>query len=97
MLTQRSSSLDPGKLEYLNRHHLMMQWTQEDGLQRLAERVHERVKETFPMRFVAPSRLIHLLNPLYSKYTSLPMIKRVIQVLEVRWHSDNCLSPINSS
>ncbi|KAF9033267.1 glutamyl-tRNA synthetase [Hymenopellis radicata] len=68
MLTQRSSGLDPGKLEYLNRHHLMMQWTQEDGLQKLAERVHERVKEAFPL----------------SKYTSLPMIKRVIQVLEQR-------------
>ncbi|KAG6829376.1 hypothetical protein H0H87_011587 [Tephrocybe sp. NHM501043] len=43
-LTQRSSSLDPVKLEYLNKHHLMRVWSTPDGLQKLAEQAHDNIK-----------------------------------------------------
>ncbi|KAG6831645.1 hypothetical protein H0H92_008722 [Tricholoma furcatifolium] len=66
-LTQRSSSLDPAKLEYLNKHHLMRLWETPDGLQSLAERVHDEVKAAFPT----------------SPYTSIAYIKDVILALEV--------------
>ncbi|KAG6866144.1 hypothetical protein C0991_008097 [Blastosporella zonata] len=46
-LTQRSSSLDPMKLEYLNKHHLMRIWSTPDGLQSLAERAHDTIKAAF--------------------------------------------------
>ncbi|KAG5643046.1 hypothetical protein DXG03_001624 [Asterophora parasitica] len=49
-LTQRSSSLDPAKLEYLNKHHLMRIWSTPDGLETLAERAHDEIKAKFPTR-----------------------------------------------
>ncbi|KAG5636923.1 hypothetical protein H0H81_006356 [Sphagnurus paluster] len=51
-LTHRSSSLDPAKLEYLNKHHLMNTWSTPQGLESLAERAHDRVKAEFPTRCV---------------------------------------------
>ncbi|KIY73144.1 glutamyl-tRNA synthetase [Cylindrobasidium torrendii FP15055 ss-10] len=68
MLTQRSSGLDPSKLEYLNKHHIGRMRETEPGLQKLAEGIHQFVKEAFP----------------HSEYTSIPVIKRVIQILESR-------------
>lgn len=52
MITHHSAALDPVKLEYLNNHHLRRMWSTEDGLSKLAESVHERVKEAFPHRYV---------------------------------------------
>ncbi|KAJ8090370.1 Glutamate--tRNA ligase mitochondrial [Marasmius tenuissimus] len=49
-VTQRSSSLDPAKLEYINKHHLMSQWETPEGLRRLADRIHDLVKSKFPTR-----------------------------------------------
>ncbi|KAF8324958.1 hypothetical protein F5887DRAFT_1021355 [Amanita rubescens] len=49
-LTHRSTSLDPGKLEYINKHHLMQAWSSPEGLHSLAERVHELIKTVFPHR-----------------------------------------------
>ncbi|KAF8341957.1 hypothetical protein F5887DRAFT_918944 [Amanita rubescens] len=37
-LTHRSTSLDPGKLEYINKHHLMQTWSSPEGLHGLADR-----------------------------------------------------------
>ncbi len=49
-MTHRSSSLDPTKLEYINKRHLMQTWSNPEGLQNLAEKVHEEIKERFPTR-----------------------------------------------
>lgn len=62
-LTQRSSSLDPSKLEYLNKHHLMNTWSTPQGLESLAERAHDQIKASFPARQVFP----------YKHVTSLTM------------------------
>ncbi|KAG6890876.1 hypothetical protein C0992_012012 [Termitomyces sp. T32_za158] len=67
-LTQRSSILDPAKLEYLNKHLLMGVWSTPDGLQTLAERAHSEVKGAFPT----------------SSHTSVVYIKEVISALQGR-------------
>ncbi|EIW65117.1 glutamyl-tRNA synthetase [Trametes versicolor FP-101664 SS1] len=48
VLTHRRSVLDPVKLEYLNKHHLMRLMTTSDGLRTLAERTQPYVKKTYP-------------------------------------------------
>ncbi|KAL0563947.1 Glutamate--tRNA ligase mitochondrial [Marasmius crinis-equi] len=67
-VTQRSSSLDPGKLEYINKHHLMRQWESAEGLRELAERVHGLVKGRFPD----------------SQYTTVENVMHAIRILERR-------------
>jgi glutamyl-tRNA synthetase len=49
-VTHRRTFLDPMKLHYLNKHHLMRMWSQSQGLEFLARRVHESIKEAFPSR-----------------------------------------------
>ena len=51
-LTHRRNILDLRKLEYLNKHHLMLTWSTSDGLESLAKRVYPLVKEAFPKRLV---------------------------------------------
>jgi len=68
VLTQRSSTLDPSKLEYLNKHHLMRIWSTPDGLDYLAQRAHGHIKGAFPT----------------SQYTSIDYIKHVIVALDGR-------------
>ncbi|KAJ3562447.1 hypothetical protein NP233_g9562 [Leucocoprinus birnbaumii] len=67
-MTHRSSSLDPAKLEYINKRHLMRTWSNPEGLEDLAEKVHEEIKERFPS----------------SQYTSVDHIKDAILLLEGR-------------
>ncbi|EKM60670.1 uncharacterized protein PHACADRAFT_110265 [Phanerochaete carnosa HHB-10118-sp] len=67
-LTHRRTVLDPMKLEYLNKHHLMRTMSADDGLTELAERVHDTVKAAYPL----------------SPHTTVPYIKRVIQSLQGR-------------
>ncbi|KAG6909076.1 hypothetical protein DXG01_002057 [Tephrocybe rancida] len=67
-LTQRSSSLDPAKLEYLNKHHLIRIWSTPDGLHSLAERARDDVKAAFPT----------------SPHMNISYIKEVILALEGR-------------
>ncbi|KAF5376960.1 hypothetical protein D9615_007259 [Tricholomella constricta] len=67
-LTHRSSSLDPSKLEYLNKHHLIKIWSTPDGLESLAERAHDQIKAAFPT----------------SQHTNISYIKSVILTLEGR-------------
>ena len=50
VLTHRRTILDPSKLEYLNKNHLMETWSQPDGLNTLANRTIGLVKEAFPDR-----------------------------------------------
>ncbi|KAK2464603.1 hypothetical protein APHAL10511_003392 [Amanita phalloides] len=68
VLTHRSTSLDPGKLEYMNKHCLMRLWSTSEGLHELAERVHEQIKIVFP----------------HSRFTSVENIKLAIKLLEGR-------------
>lgn len=49
-MTHRSSSLDPAKLEYINKRHLMNAWSTPEGLEDLAEKVHDEIKDRFPTR-----------------------------------------------
>jgi len=51
-LTHRRTILDPSKLEYLNKNHLMETWSQPDGLNALTNRVIGPLKEAFPDRYV---------------------------------------------
>jgi len=69
VLTQRRSILDPVKLEYLNKHHLMREIaTGATGQLRLAERAHQNVKSAFPT----------------SQYTSVEYLAKVIDALQGR-------------
>lgn len=67
-MTHRNSSLDQAKLEYINKRHLMRTWSTPEGLEDLAEKVHEEIKEQFPS----------------SQYTSIDHIKDAILLLEGR-------------
>ncbi|KAF6758847.1 glutamyl-tRNA synthetase [Ephemerocybe angulata] len=67
-VTHRNSSLDPMKLEYLNKQHLLRERGTPEGLRGVAERVHGYVKESFPE----------------SPYTSTGMIEKAIELLEGR-------------
>ncbi|KAF9647742.1 glutamyl-tRNA synthetase [Thelephora ganbajun] len=67
-LTHRRTILDPLKLEYLNKNHLMETWSQPRGLNALANRVIGSVEEAFPN----------------SEYTTVDHIKRVILALQSR-------------
>ncbi|CAL1696806.1 unnamed protein product [Somion occarium] len=67
-LTHRRTVLDPNKLEYLNKHHLMRIAETDEGLTALAEKVHDVVKAAFPT----------------SPYTNVAYIKDVISALEGR-------------
>ncbi|KAH8101405.1 hypothetical protein BXZ70DRAFT_1007241 [Cristinia sonorae] len=69
VLTHRRSILDPVKLEYLNKHHLMRERAAgKEGETSLAERAHQGVKNAFPT----------------SQYTSVDYLTKVIGVLEGR-------------
>lgn len=50
-LTHRNTILEGAKLEYINKRHLMRQVHQPNGLQTLAEKVHQEIKEVFPHRY----------------------------------------------
>ena len=68
-LTHRRNSLDIAKLNYLNKHHLMLKWATPDGLEALARRIRPMIKEAFPT----------------SQYTSIQDIMKFILALEVRF------------
>lgn len=67
-ITHRRTVLDPMKLEYLNKHHLMRTMSVDDGLTNLAEHVHDTIKAAFPL----------------SRFTTVPYIKGVITSLQGR-------------
>ncbi|GBE78569.1 glutamyl-tRNA synthetase [Sparassis latifolia] len=67
-LTHRRSVLDPMKLEYLNKHHLMQLMSVDGGFDEMAERVHGLVKGIYP----------------FSQYTSVAYIKAVICIMQSR-------------
>ncbi|RPD81515.1 glutamyl-tRNA synthetase [Lentinus tigrinus ALCF2SS1-7] len=68
VITHRRTVLDPAKLEYMNKHHLMRRMSTPEGLQTLAERTLPFVKEKFPN----------------SDSISIPYLERVISVLQGR-------------
>ncbi|KAJ3518099.1 hypothetical protein NMY22_g13827 [Coprinellus aureogranulatus] len=67
-VTHRNTSLDPMKLEYLNKQHLLRERSTPEGLTAMAQRIHDVVKDAFPE----------------SPYTSVEMIKKAITLLEGR-------------
>ncbi|KAF8907594.1 hypothetical protein CPB84DRAFT_1843807 [Gymnopilus junonius] len=67
-LTHRNTILEVSKLEYINKRHIMRQAAKPLELQILASKVHEQIKESFPL----------------SKYTTIDMIKKTIILLEGR-------------
>ena len=49
-LTHRRNILDPAKLKYLNKHHLMRSVQSDQATARHARRTQEFVKSAFPLR-----------------------------------------------
>ncbi|KAI8983303.1 glutamyl-tRNA synthetase [Trametes punicea] len=68
VLTHRRSILDPAKLEYINKHHLMRLMSKPTGLRTLAERSLPYVKEAYPQ----------------SPHLTLPYLEKVISALQGR-------------
>lgn len=50
-VTHRNTSLEASKLEYINKHHLMHAASTDTGLQALAEKALDQIKESFPRRW----------------------------------------------
>ncbi|CAA7266386.1 unnamed protein product [Cyclocybe aegerita] len=67
-ITHRNTVLEAAKLEYINKHHVMRRASTRTGLEELAQKVHEHIKEAFPN----------------SPHTTLDMIKKAISILEGR-------------
>ncbi|KDR72776.1 hypothetical protein GALMADRAFT_252032 [Galerina marginata CBS 339.88] len=67
-VTHRNTILEASKLEFINKRHIKRRAATRTGLQVLAEKVHEQVKESF----------------VGSKYTTMDMIKKAIMMLEGR-------------
>ncbi|KAI0697163.1 glutamyl-tRNA synthetase [Cytidiella melzeri] len=67
-ITHRRTILDPMKLEYLNKQHLLRSISSDDGLSELAERVHPTIKQAFPS----------------SQYTTVPYIRQTISSMKGR-------------
>jgi len=68
VLTHRRSTLDPVKLEYLNKHHLVLARSTESGLRALALRGQGYIKDAFPE----------------TPFTSLEYIEKAIFALQGR-------------
>ncbi|KAI9509861.1 hypothetical protein F5148DRAFT_1184185 [Russula earlei] len=61
VVTHRRTTLDPAKLEFLNKHHLARAWSTRPGLRALALRAQGYVKDAFPETYVsAPPSLLRL-------------------------------------
>nr|GAT60867.1 predicted protein [Mycena chlorophos] len=71
-LTHRASSLDPGKLAYLNRQHLLRSAATIDGLTDVVARVRAWMDEHKPLGDVSP------------KYTEAAYLQSVIRALDSR-------------
>ncbi|KAJ7274523.1 hypothetical protein B0H12DRAFT_1089103 [Mycena haematopus] len=71
-ITHRSSSLDPGKLAFLNRQHLLRSASTPSGMTDIAGRVREWMNETRP------------LGDISDEYTTPEYIQSVIRVLDSR-------------
>lgn len=67
-ITHRNTTLEASKLEYINKHHLMHAASTTVGLQALAEKVYDQIKESFPR----------------SQYATIDRIKQAIVILEGR-------------
>ncbi|KAH7907048.1 hypothetical protein BJ138DRAFT_1216266 [Hygrophoropsis aurantiaca] len=67
-LTHRRNVLDPAKLNFLNKHHLISSWQAEGGITAHATRLHDLVKTSFPT----------------SQYTTVGYIAQVIRALQGR-------------
>lgn len=98
MLTHRRTILDPQKLEYLNKLHLMETWSQPDGLNGLANRAIGSIEEAFPNRCVL--RPSHIGSPTLmthtSKYATVDHTKQVILALQVWYHLELFEGPFNT-
>ncbi|KAH9850613.1 glutamyl-tRNA synthetase [Lenzites betulinus] len=68
VLTHRRSVLDPAKLEFLNKHHLMRLMVTPEGLRKLAKRTHSYVNVAYPL----------------SPYSELQYLEKVIFALQGR-------------
>ncbi|KAF8425049.1 hypothetical protein L210DRAFT_3743949 [Boletus edulis BED1] len=67
-LTHRRQVLEPSKLAYLNKHHLMRSWKSDQGTLCHARGIHELIRTSFPS----------------SQYTTPEYISKVIRVLQGR-------------
>ncbi|KAI0825292.1 glutamyl-tRNA synthetase [Trametes gibbosa] len=78
VLTHRRSVLDPAKLEFLNKHHLMRLMTTPDGLRKLAERAHSYVNVAYPLspysEFQYLEKVIFALQGRISKLSDIPTL-----------------------
>ena len=88
VLTHRRATLDPAKLAFLNKHHLVRTRSTESGLHALALRARRHIKDAFPNTLV-PYLLFSLgfyvmCVYFYSTFTSLEYIEKAIVALQGR-------------
>ena len=83
-VTHRNTSLEASKLEYINKHHLMRAASTATGIQVLAEKVHNRIRESFPRRWAWLSLFLHILFTHSSQNATIDRIKQAIVILEVQ-------------
>jgi len=77
-LTHRRNILDPAKLAYLNKHHLLRSWQSEQGIAFQAKRVHDVVKAAFPHRCVRSIYQVpYMLTERFLVYTRLWSMSRM--------------------
>ncbi|KAI6020987.1 hypothetical protein BKA83DRAFT_4293667 [Pisolithus microcarpus] len=71
-LTHRRNILDPAKLGYLNRHHLMRSWKNNEATARHAHRIRELVKSDFPTsQYATPDYIAKVIRVLQGRITNV--------------------------
>ncbi|KAG8220277.1 hypothetical protein J3R82DRAFT_1371 [Butyriboletus roseoflavus] len=71
-LTHRRQVLEPAKLEYLNKHHLMRSWKNDQGTLYHAHRIHGLVRASFPAsQYTTPEYIAKVIHALQGRITNI--------------------------
>ncbi|KAF8553539.1 hypothetical protein OG21DRAFT_1597677 [Imleria badia] len=71
-LTHRRQVLEPAKLEYINKHHLMRAWKNEQGTLQHARAIHDLVRASFPSsQHTTPEYIAKVIHALQGRITNI--------------------------
>lgn len=99
-MTNRSSSLDPSKLEYINKHHLLRESSTPEGLEALAQRVlrDSGLTEQFPgNEFVNQDIVREAIRMLEARFTNIQDLGKLVPYLftEPDWNHEEATRMMN--
>jgi glutamyl-tRNA synthetase len=83
-LTHRRQVLEPAKLEYLNKHHLMRSWKNDQGTLHHARGIHDLVRAAFPSsQYTTPEYIAKVIHVLQGRITNIQQVPNLAPYLFV--------------